>query len=58
MAKTPRPYVRHCYGRSPKSGKPVGQRHRWSGKAWGEGRCIFCHRTLQDVLKKPDKGLP
>ena len=42
-------------GRSPLTGKPVGERHRWSGGAWGEGRCEFCGRYLEDVLEKPQK---
>lgn len=53
----PRPYVLPCSifgGRSPKTGEPVGMRHRWPG-AWGEGRCIYCRRTLQEVLKKESR---
>jgi hypothetical protein len=42
-------------GRSPLTGKPVGERHRWSGGKWGEGRCKFCGRYLEDVLEKPKK---
>lgn len=37
-------------GRSPKTGKPVGRRHKWSGEKWGEGECIYCGRRLNDVL--------
>lgn len=40
-------------GRSPKTGKKVGERHKWSGEKWGEGECIYCNRTLQEVLKAP-----
>lgn len=40
-------------GRSPLTGKPVGQRHRWGGGAWGVGRCEFCGHYLDDVLEKP-----
>jgi hypothetical protein len=40
-------------GKSQKTGKPVGERHRWEGGAWGKGRCIFCGRFLDEVLKKP-----
>lgn len=47
-----RPYVRGCYGRSPHSGKPVGQRHSWP-MGWGKGYCEYCGRTLEDVLEKP-----
>lgn len=51
-----RPAVISCRvfgGRSPLTGKPVGERHRWSGGAWGLGRCEFCGRYLEDVLEKP-----
>jgi len=44
-----RPYVLPCRGRSPKTGKPVGSRHRWSA-GWGKGTCLYCHRTLDEVL--------
>lgn len=37
-------------GRSPKTGKRVGERHRWSGGGWGKGHCEFCFRTLEQVL--------
>lgn len=40
-------------GRSPKTGKPVGERHRWSGRKWGEGHCEFCLRTLDQVMTAP-----
>lgn len=53
-----RPAVISCRvfgGRSPLTGKPVGERHRWSGGAWGKGRCEFCGRYLEDVLEKPPK---
>lgn len=54
-----RPTVLPCSifgGRSPKTGKPVGERHRWSGGAWGRGQCEFCHRFLDEVLEsKPNK---
>jgi hypothetical protein len=53
---TTRPYVLPCSifgGKSQKTGKPVGERHRWEGGAWGKGRCIFCGRFLDEVLKKP-----
>jgi len=55
-----RPSVIGCNvfgGRSPLTGKPVGERHRWSGGKWGEGRCEFCGRNLEDVLEKPKKEL-
>lgn len=42
-------------GRSPKTGKRVGTRHRWDGGAWGVGRCDFCGRMLDQVLTKKDK---
>ncbi|MCA8902075.1 MAG: hypothetical protein KDA53_12580 [Hyphomonas sp.] len=37
-----------CNGYSARTGKRVGSRHRWPGK-WGEGRCCFCHRTVDDL---------
>lgn len=48
-------YVISCSvfgGRSPKTGKPVGQRHRWND-GYGKGRCEFCGRTLDQVLSPP-----
>lgn len=33
-------------GRSPKTGRPVGSRHRWSGGQWGRGMCLFCFKSL------------
>lgn len=51
-----RPSVISCAvfgGRSPNTGKPVGSRHSWSGGSWGEGRCRFCGRYLEEVLEKP-----
>ena len=48
-----RKHVRSCRtmgGRSPKTGQPVGERHRWSGGAWGKGHCEFCFSTLDQVL--------
>lgn len=40
--KRARPYVIPCStfgGRSPKTGKPVGERHRWTMNV-----CDFCHK--------------
>lgn len=58
-----RPTVIPCSvfgGRSPKTGKRVGERHRWSGGEWGKGTCEFCRRTLSEVLdrskSRPDAG--
>lgn len=51
-----RPTVISCRsfgGRSPKTGKLVGERHRWSGGKWGKGNCKFCGRILSQVLEKP-----
>lgn len=51
-----RPYVLPCSifgGRSPKTGKPVGGRHRWNGGGWGKGTCDFCGKYLDQVIKKP-----
>lgn len=55
-----RPAVISCAvlgGRNPKTGIPVGERHRWSGGAWGQGHCIYCRRHLEDVLVKPEREL-
>lgn len=42
-------------GRSQKTGRRVGTRHRWSGdgkrKGWGVGICVFCFSELQQVLR-------
>jgi len=47
-------YLRKCYGFNPRTGGRVGERHRWggdvSGPGWGKGRCIWCHRDLQQLL--------
>lgn len=57
-----RPEVIACSvfkGRSPKTGKLVGTRHRWSGGSygnWGKGTCDFCGRTLDQVTKRPEKA--
>lgn len=53
-----RPTVIGCSvfgGRSPLTGKPVGERHRSSGGVWGKGSCDFCGRYLEDVLEQPAK---
>ena len=53
MSKQP-DYIVACSvfgGRSPKTGKPVGSRHRWSGNKWGDGYCIFCNRQLEQVCE-------
>ncbi len=50
-----RPYLLSCStfgGRSPKTGKKVGARYRWSGPKWGEGRCTYCGRSLEEVLRR------
>lgn len=44
-------------GRNPRTGERVGSRHRWSGGAWGVGRCDFCGRYLDDVLEKPKQEI-
>ena len=57
--KGERPFVLPCSifgGRSPITGKRVGQRHRWDNY----GRCDFCGRDKEAVLshqKKPEKTL-
>jgi hypothetical protein len=51
-----RPHVIGCGafgGRSRKTGKPVGERHRWAGARWGEGRCEYCGHYLEEVQSKP-----
>lgn len=45
-----RPFVLPCSifgGRSPLTGKPVGQRHRW-----GSVTCDFCGKYREDVLSR------
>lgn len=57
---TARPSVIKCSalgGTNPKTGRRVGERHRWGGGAWGVGRCDFCGRYLEDVLEKPNSEL-
>jgi len=54
---TNRPAVRGCFGRNPKTGKNVGERHRWPN-GWGKGSCEFCGKFLEDVLEKPGKAAP
>jgi hypothetical protein len=46
--KTPRGYyVLRCHGgRSPRTGKPTGSRHRWTF-----GRCDYCSKFFPDVIK-------
>lgn len=54
-SKGERPHVVSCRlfgGRSPLTGKGVGERHRWSqGK--GKGQCEFCGRFLDEVTTQP-----
>lgn len=53
-----RPDVISCAvfgGKSPITGKRVGERHRWGGGGWGKGRCDFCGNYLEDVLRKAPK---
>lgn len=53
MAKT---WLLHCGGINPRTGKKVGERHRWSGdfigKGWGRGKCIWCHRYIDELRYK------
>ena len=42
-------WLRHCGGYNPRTRRKVGERHRWSGAAWGQGRCIWCHRDLEQL---------
>lgn len=55
-----RPTVLPCSvfgGRSPLTGKRVGERHRWP-HGWGKGACLFCHHFLEDVLRRPPPPPP
>lgn len=47
-------WVRGCFGRSNKTGKPVGFRHSWHPNKWGEGPCNWCGRRLEDLLEVAD----
>lgn len=54
-AKGEKPFVVGCGafgGRSKKTGQPVGERHRWPN-GWGQGRCEYCGRYLEEVMSKP-----
>ncbi len=42
-------FVVGCFGRNPRDGKRVGQRHRWEN-GWGVGYCRYCDRALNEVL--------
>ena len=49
-----RPFVLPCSifgGKSPITGKRVGERHRWS-EGNGKGYCEFCGRYKDDVMSK------
>lgn len=53
-----RPYVLPCSifgGKSPRTGKPVGSRHRWSGGEWGKGACDYCGKYLDQVIKRVEQ---
>ncbi|WP_290494456.1 hypothetical protein [Hyphomonas sp. UBA4494] len=47
--------LKPCKGISPKTGRRVGTRHKWpkgrqgAGK-WGEGRCLYCGRTADELV--------
>jgi len=43
-------------GRSPKTGRPVGSRHRWSGGQWGRGMCLFCFKSLEQCARPAEHG--
>lgn len=52
-----RPTVIPCSvfgGRSQRTGKRVGERHRWPS-GWGRGYCEYCGRTLDQVLEQPPR---
>ncbi len=55
--------LRACRGRNPRTGNPVGERHRWL-QGWGQGRCHYCGSWLSELLEKsatatqPAQGLP
>lgn len=51
-------YLRPCFGYSEKKGGAVGERHRWSGPAWGMGKCIWCARHLQELTVTSAKHPP
>lgn len=53
MAKT-RYWLLSCGGRSPRTGKKVGERHRWSGGEHGVGSCEFCGRYIDQVRVRAD----
>lgn len=38
-----------CFGRSAKTGKQVGARHRWPA-GWGRGLCEWCNRPLESLM--------
>jgi hypothetical protein len=54
-------WLKPCFGYSANKRGQVGERHRWSGDAygegWGRGRCIWCHRDL-DELRYPAEVTP
>lgn len=47
-------WIKPCYGYSAAKGGKVGERHRWSGEAWGKGSCIWCHRDLEQLRYKAE----
>lgn len=42
--------IKPCFGISARTGLRVGSRHRWPS-GWGQGRCRWCERTLEDVTE-------
>lgn len=44
LARLNRPRLPSCNGRSPRTGKRVGSRHRWQGEC-----CIYCNRFRDDL---------
>lgn len=47
-----RPSIRKCFGINPKTGREVGERHRWTN-GWGKGRCDYCGKFLEDLFETP-----
>lgn len=45
----------HCHGTNPRTGRRVGERHRWPD-GWGIGQCKWCFRDL-DQLRNQAKTL-
>jgi hypothetical protein len=42
--------MKRCFGTNPRTGKPVGERHRWP-LGWGIDQCKFCRRWKSDLVE-------